>query len=77
MFEGGWIPTLDMSLKVITDNKITYKFFEKETCSNTSVQKDSAMEENAKIKVISDDLIGRLTNTMESTGKVERDREND
>ena len=57
-----------------TDNKITYKFFEKETCSNTSVQKDSAMEENAKIKVISDDLIGRLTNTMESTGKVERDR---
>ena len=50
------------------------RFFEKKTCSNITVQKDSAMEENSKIKIISNDLIRRLSNTKESLGEVERDK---
>ena len=32
-FTDGWLPTLDLSLKVGEDNKIQYRFFEKDTCS--------------------------------------------
>ena len=69
---GGWLPTLDTSLKVTEENKIVSKFFEKETTKDNTVQKKSAMEENTKIKILSNDLIRRLTNTMESLGGEER-----
>ena len=40
----GWLPTLDVSLKVHKDNSVQFKFFEKDTCSRKTVHKDSAME---------------------------------
>ena len=52
-FEGGWLPTLDTSLKVTENNKVAFKFFEKETTSNRTVQANTAMGENAKIKIVS------------------------
>ena len=70
---GGWLPTLDTSMKVTEDNRIVSKFFEKDTTKDNTVQKDSAMEENSKIKILSNDLIRRLTNTMECLGHAERD----
>ena len=37
-FEDGWLPTLDVSLKVGSDNTILYRFFEKTTTSSVTVQ---------------------------------------
>ena len=71
-FEGGWLPTLDTSLMVGKDNKVLYKFFEKETATNKTVQRDSAMEKNTKLQIIAQDLVRRLLNTMESLGSQER-----
>ena len=65
---GGWLPTLDTSMKVTEENRLVSKFFEKDTTKDNTVQKDSAMEENSKIKILSNDLIRRLTNTMECLG---------
>ena len=41
-YEGGWLPTLDLNLKVKEDNSIWYKFYEKDTCSSTTVMKRTA-----------------------------------
>ena len=71
-FEDGWIPTLDASLKVGEDNVVKYRYFEKSTTTNKTVQKTSAMEENAKMKIIAQDLVRRLTNTKESLGYKEK-----
>ena len=64
----GWLPTLDTSLKVGSDNKIKYRFYEKETCSQKTVQRRTAMEENVKLKIVSNDLVRRLCNSMEELG---------
>ena len=64
-FEGGWLPTLDVNLKVIEGNQVQFKFYEKGTCSRKTVMMKSAMEENSKMKILSNDLIRRLGNTME------------
>ena len=71
-FEGGWLPTLDTSLKVGGDNQIMFKFYEKETTSKRTVQKRTAMEQNTKIQIVSNDLVRRMCNTMEELGEQER-----
>ena len=71
-FEGGWLPTLDVNLKVDKANTVQFKFYEKETCAKKTVQKDSAMEENSKIQTVSNDLVRRLNNTRESMGAREQ-----
>ena len=73
-FEGGWLPTLDTNLKVDNTNQVQIKFYEKDTCSKKTVQMDSAMEENAKIQTVSNDLVRRLCNTGESLGAREKCR---
>ena len=62
-FKGGWLPTLDTNLRVGDDNIIQFKFYEKETSTKKTVQRSSAMEENSKIKILSNDLVRRLANT--------------
>ena len=52
-------------------NKIEYKFYEKETTTRRTVQKRRAMEENIKIKIVSNDLVSRLSNSMEGVGSSE------
>ena len=71
-FTDGWLPTLDCSLKVDDDNTILYKFYEKETSSDYTVRKTTAMNEDNKVKVVSNDLIRRLLNTCEKMGKEEK-----
>ena len=71
-YEGGWLPTLDVSLRVEKDNSVQFKFYEKATCSKKTVQKDSAMEENSKIQTVSNDLVRRLSNTRGSMGADEQ-----
>ena len=71
---GEHFPTLDTSLKVGSDNKIKYRFYEKETCSQKTVQRRTAMEENVKLKIVSNDLVRRLCNSMEELGSEELKR---
>ena len=73
-FKDGWLPTLDLNLKVGEDNKLMYKFYEKDTCSSTTVMKRTAFCENAKIQIVSNDLVRRLSYTMEQMGEEERNK---
>ena len=61
-FEDNCLPTLDLSLWV-KDGKIAYKFFEKPTAASVTVQLNSAMEENCKMKSLSNDVMRGLLNT--------------
>ena len=70
-FPDGWLPTLDTSLKVSLDNKIKYRFYEKETSADKTVQKASAMEENSKVQILSQDVVRRLSNSSEDLGRKE------
>ena len=67
-FKEGWLPTLDVELKVAKNNTIDYRFFEKSTTTNQTVHKKSAMEENAKIQILANDVVRRLSNTKEHNG---------
>ena len=73
-FHEGWLPTLDTSLKVSRTNKVKYRFYEKETTTRYTVQKDSAMEENVKVQILAQDMVRRLNNSSEDLGMVQRKR---
>ena len=63
-----WLPTLDMSLYVSEDNKVQYRFYEKPTASNLTVQKRTAIGEDSKQQIVSNDLVRRLQNNSEDLG---------
>ena len=65
----GWLPTLDTNLRVEKDNQISYKFYEKPTSTNTVIRKESALSENQKIQILSQELVRRLFNTKETLNK--------
>ena len=67
-FPDKWLPTLDMKLKVSGSNQVLHDFFEKPTSSNVTVQRRTAMGEDAKIQILSNDLIRRLKNSSEELG---------
>ena len=71
-FTSGWLPTLDTDIRISPQNIVDYKFYEKPMSSNMTVQKGSAMEENAKIKTLSNDLTRRLLNTSVRLGMEEK-----
>ena len=64
-YPDRWLPTLDTKLRVDGSNQILYDFFEKPTSSNLTVQKRTAMGEDSKMQVLSNDLIRRLMNNSE------------
>ena len=49
-------------------NEGQFKYFEKPTTTNRTLQKNSAMGENAKIQSLSQDMVRRLMNTSEMLG---------
>ena len=63
--EGKWLATLDTEIRVECNNIISYRQFEKPTTTNTVLMKRSALEENAKIQILSNELARRLGNTDE------------
>ena len=65
-FDGKWLPTLDISLSVTSGNRLQFKHFEKPTCSNLTMQKKSAMEQNMKMGILSNEVIRRLFNSSEN-----------
>ena len=61
-FSSGWLPTLDMSLKVDENNKVQYQFFEKPTASNKCLQSDTALAQNCLVQSLVQDVIRRMLN---------------
>ena len=51
-YGDGWLPTIDANWKVGDKNQLMYKYYEKETATNVTVQKTSAMEENTKVQIV-------------------------
>ena len=68
-FSDGWLPTLDMALKVSPENKILFKFWEKPTNTNRTINKRSSMGENMKQQILTQEIIRRLGNTCEDLGR--------
>ena len=67
-FEGGWLPTLDTSLKVDSGNQVDFKFYEKDTICKMALQSKSAMCENNKMQILSQEVVRRLYNTSDNQG---------
>ena len=61
--EGGWLPTLDLQVRVEENNLVSFKYYEKPTVTNVMVQKRSAMGENEKVQILSNDMVRRLAST--------------
>ena len=70
----GWLPTLDTSLKVGDNNVIKFKFYEKPVGAEQTVQQRSAMGEDSKVQILSNDLIRRLSNCSVDIGAEEKRR---
>ena len=72
-FENGWLPTLDTCLRVEDNNNtVSYNYFEKDTCNKMTIQLRSAMNENQKIQILSQDMVRRLFNVREELGAKNR-----
>ena len=67
-YEGGWLPTLDMDIRVTDQNEVVYRQYEKPINSKRTPQKTSAMGENTQQQILSKTMIRRLRNTSESLG---------
>ena len=70
-FAEGWLPTLDVSLKVDGNGKVGWKFYEKPTTSETTVQCRSAMGATTKAQILANDMVRRLLNTGEGLPNTE------
>ena len=68
-FSDGWLPTLDMALKVSPGNQILFKFWEKPTNTNRTINKRSSMGENMKQQILTQEIVRRLGNTCEDLGE--------
>ena len=64
----GWLPALDTGLRVEEDNTVRYNYYEKDTCTKMTIQSKSAMNENTKMQILSQDVVRRLFNIREELG---------
>ena len=55
-------------------NEVLFRYFEKETSAKMTVQQKSAMNENVKLQVLSNDMVRRLLNSSEVLGSSEKAR---
>ena len=60
--EEEWLATLDTMLRVENTNQVSYRHYEKPSCTNVMVQRRSALEENSKNQILANDLVRRLGN---------------
>ena len=65
----GWLPTLDTEMKVSEDNMVLFRYWEKTTKSNRTLNRRTAMGENPKIQILTQEVIRRLGNTSECLPK--------
>ena len=71
-FTDGWLPTLDIKLRVLEDNQIAYTFFTKPTASNKCLQADTALNHNCVVRSLSNEVMRRLANMSSHVGLGER-----
>ena len=72
--EEGWLPTLDLKIRTEENNLVSFTYYEKPTVTNVMVQLRSAMEENSRIQILSNDMRRRISNTDPRQGKEEHVR---
>ena len=63
--DGVWLPTLDVSLAVTAENRVTFKYYEKDVSTNTVLHQRTAMEDNAKMQILAQEMSRRMLNTSE------------
>ena len=73
-FSDGWLPTLDMKMRVSEQNQVKYTFFEKPTASNKCLQATTALNQNYLMKSLSKEVMRRLANISEHMGNKEKVR---
>ena len=71
-FPDGWLPTLDMKLRITSDNIIQYTFYEKPTSSRVCVQAKTALNQNCLIQSLTNEVIRRLQNISDTVPWAER-----
>ena len=71
-FSDGWLPTLDLKIRVNEKNLIMYCFFEKPTASQMCLQSDTALGQDSLVQSLVNDVIRRMTNTSELVELEER-----
>ena len=67
--EEGWLPTLDLNIRMEGNNMVSWKYYEKPTTTNVTVQRRSALEENSKMQILSNDMVRRLASTDRRQGR--------
>ena len=65
MFLSGLLPTLDLEIKVLDNNKILYQYYEKPMVPDMVLHKRSAMPEGTRRSTLNQELIRRMVNTSE------------
>ena len=71
-FEDGWLPTLDIKMKVLSDNQIAYSFFSKPTASNKCLQAKTALNQNCLMRSLSNEVMRRLANMSSHVSSKEK-----
>ena len=56
---------MDTALRISEDNRVEFKFWEKPTNSYKTLDKRTAMGENQKIQILTQEVVRRLGNTTE------------
>ena len=63
--DGKWLPTLDVNLAIDEENRVKFKYFEKSMSTNTVLNDRTAMDENQKMQILSQEAVRRMLNTSE------------
>ena len=72
-YQDGYMPTLDLKARLDSQNKISFQFFEKPTTSRYCVMQGSAMGEQSKVSILTQEVNRRLLNTSETEPQTVRD----
>ena len=64
-FDDGWLPTLDIKLRVDECNQIQYNFYEKPTGSDRCLQAETALNQNCLVRSLNNEVMRRMANMSE------------
>ena len=71
-FSDGWLPTLDIQLRVNEQNLMEYSFYEKPTAPNRCLQSETALNQNSLIRCLGNQVGRRLDSFSQSVPLRER-----
>ena len=69
---GGWLPTLDLEIRILDDNRVLYQYFEKSMIPNMVLHRRSAMPGATRRATLNLELVRRMVNTSEMVGNEKR-----